>query len=69
MIGSALVGTFMGVFMAYGLVGPFATKVKAVVEEDAPFPQADPRSAGGETCIAIRRTSASKSGRQKHAPP
>lgn len=37
MIGSALVGTFMGVFMAYGLVGPFATKVKAVVEEDAHF--------------------------------
>ncbi|MGB3146436.1 MAG: flagellar motor stator protein MotA, partial [Paracoccaceae bacterium] len=30
MIGSALVGTFMGVFMAYGLVGPFAAKVKAV---------------------------------------
>ncbi|MEZ5885814.1 MAG: flagellar motor stator protein MotA [Paracoccaceae bacterium] len=37
MIGSALVGTFMGVFMAYGLVGPFAAKVKAVVEEDAHF--------------------------------
>ena len=37
MIGSALVGTFLGVFMAYGLVGPFASKVKAVVEEDAHF--------------------------------
>ena len=37
MIGSALVGTFMGVFMAYGLVGPFAAKVKTVVEEDAHF--------------------------------
>ncbi|MCY1126774.1 MULTISPECIES: flagellar motor stator protein MotA [unclassified Frigidibacter] len=37
MIGSALVGTFLGVFMAYGLVGPFAAKVKAVVEEDAHF--------------------------------
>ncbi|MFO1174642.1 MAG: flagellar motor stator protein MotA [Paracoccaceae bacterium] len=37
MIGSALVGTFMGVFMAYGLVGPFACKVKSVVEEDAHF--------------------------------
>lgn len=37
MIGSALVGTFMGVFMAYGLVGPFAVKVKSVVEEDANF--------------------------------
>lgn len=37
MIGSALVGTFLGVFMAYGLVGPFAAKVKAVIEEDAHF--------------------------------
>ncbi|WP_343116383.1 flagellar motor stator protein MotA [Ostreiculturibacter nitratireducens] len=37
MIGSALVGTFMGVFMAYGLVGPFASKVKTVVEEDSHF--------------------------------
>ena len=37
MIGSALVGTFMGVFMAYGLVGPFAVKVKSVIEEDANF--------------------------------
>jgi chemotaxis protein MotA len=37
MIGSALVGTFMGVFMAYGLVGPFAAKVKTVVEEEAHF--------------------------------
>ncbi|SIO49801.1 chemotaxis protein MotA [Rhodovulum sp. ES.010] len=37
MIGGALVGTFLGVFLAYGLVGPFATKVKTVVEEDAHF--------------------------------
>lgn len=37
LIGGALVGTFLGVFLAYGLVGPFATKVKAVVEEDAHF--------------------------------
>jgi len=39
MIGSALVGTFLGVFLAYGLVGPFAAKLKAVVEEDAHFYQ------------------------------
>ncbi|WP_226779913.1 flagellar motor stator protein MotA [Oceaniglobus trochenteri] len=39
MIGGALVGTFLGVFLAYGLVGPFATKLKAVVEEDAHFYQ------------------------------
>jgi len=39
MIGSALVGTFLGVFLAYGIVGPFATRVKAVVEEDGHFYQ------------------------------
>ncbi|PKP69767.1 MAG: flagellar motor stator protein MotA [Alphaproteobacteria bacterium HGW-Alphaproteobacteria-4] len=37
MIGGALVGTFLGVFMAYGFAGPFAQKVKSVVEEDSHF--------------------------------
>lgn len=37
MIGGALVGTFLGVFLAYGIVGPFANKVKSVVEEDSHF--------------------------------
>ena len=37
MIGGALVGTFLGVFLAYGFVGPFATRVKSVTEEDAHF--------------------------------
>ncbi|MCB6177935.1 flagellar motor stator protein MotA [Rhodobacter sp. Har01] len=39
MIGSALVGTFLGVFLAYGLVGPFSARVKQVVDEDAHFYQ------------------------------
>lgn len=39
MIGSALVGTFLGVFLAYGIVGPFAARVKTVVEDDAHFYQ------------------------------
>ncbi len=37
LIGSALVGTFLGVFLAYGLVGPFSVKVKSVVESDQHF--------------------------------
>ena len=37
MIGGALVGTFLGVFLAYGLVGPFASKVKALAEADHKF--------------------------------
>ena len=37
MIGSALVGTFMGVFLAYGIVGPLATRLKAIADEEALF--------------------------------
>lgn len=37
MIGSALVGTFLGVFLAYGLVGPFASRLQAIVDEEAAF--------------------------------
>lgn len=37
MIGSALVGTFLGVFLAYGLVGPFGTRLQAVVDEEGSF--------------------------------
>jgi len=37
MIGSALVGTFLGIFLAYGLVGPFAERVRGVTEEDGHF--------------------------------
>jgi len=39
MIGGALVGTFLGVFLAYGLMGPFAARVKTVIEEDTHFYQ------------------------------
>lgn len=39
MIGGALVGTFLGVFLAYDLMGPFAARVKTVVEEDIHFYQ------------------------------
>ncbi|MGR3631656.1 MAG: flagellar motor stator protein MotA [Limimaricola soesokkakensis] len=39
MIGGALVGTFLGVFLAYGFVGPFAAKLKTVIEEDLHFHQ------------------------------
>lgn len=39
LIGGALVGTFLGVFIAYGFVGPFASKVGAVIEEDGHFYQ------------------------------
>ena len=30
-------GTFLGVFLAYGLIGPFAARLKAVLEEEAQF--------------------------------
>lgn len=37
MIGGALVGTFLGVFLSYGFVGPFANRMRAVIEEDSHF--------------------------------
>ena len=37
MIGSALVGTFLGVFMAYGLVGPFAARLQSIIDEEGAF--------------------------------
>ncbi|HQT52587.1 MAG: flagellar motor stator protein MotA [Phenylobacterium sp.] len=37
MIGGALVGTFLGVFLAYGLVGPFAARLKEILEEEGSY--------------------------------
>jgi len=37
MIASALCGTFLGVLLAYGMVGPFAVRLKGVVEEEAKY--------------------------------
>ncbi|MDQ8757194.1 flagellar motor stator protein MotA [Sphingosinicella sp. LHD-64] len=35
MIGSALVGTFLGVLLSYGFAGPFANRAKQVIEADS----------------------------------
>jgi chemotaxis protein MotA len=43
MIGSALVGTFLGVLLSYGIVGPSAARLKAVLEAD------------GEIYLVVRR--------------
>jgi chemotaxis protein MotA len=37
MIGGALVGTFLGVLLAYGLMGPLATRLKSIVEEEQKY--------------------------------
>ena len=62
MIGGALVGTFLGVFLSYGLVGPFAAKVKDVVDEDGHFYQlirevlvANLHNHATNTCIEVGR--------------
>lgn len=39
MIGGALVGTFLGVFLAYGFVAPLASRIKAIFEGDSHFYQ------------------------------
>ncbi len=43
MIGSALVGTFLGVLLSYGIVGPCATRLKSVIDAD------------GEIYLVVRR--------------
>ncbi|HET9510105.1 MAG TPA: flagellar motor stator protein MotA [Sphingomonas sp.] len=35
MIGSALVGTFLGVLLAYGIVGPLANRLQQVIDADS----------------------------------
>ncbi len=37
MIGGALVGTFLGVFLSYSIVGPFADKVREINDEEHHF--------------------------------
>ncbi len=37
MIGGALVGTFLGVLLAYGLMGPMATRLNGIVGEDMKY--------------------------------
>jgi len=37
MIAAALLGTFLGVFLAYGLVGPIANRFGQIVEEEAVY--------------------------------
>ena len=37
MIGGALVGTFLGVLLAYGMAAPFAARMKGVVEEESKY--------------------------------
>lgn len=36
-IGSALVGTFLGVFLAYGFVGPISARMKEIYDEEHAF--------------------------------
>ena len=62
LIGGALVGTFLGVFLAYGLVGPFANKIKSVSEDEAHFYQlirevlvASLYSHASQICIEVGR--------------
>ncbi len=37
MIGSALVGTFLGILLAYGIAAPFAGRLKGVIEEESKY--------------------------------
>lgn len=62
LIGGALVGTFLGVFLAYGIVAPIAARLKAVTEQDAHFPRlirevlvANLHSHAANICVEVGR--------------
>jgi chemotaxis protein MotA len=68
MIGGALVGTFLGVFLAYGLVGPFSDKVKSIRDEEQQFYNlirealvANLHKHTPQLCIEVARRNAPKS--------
>ncbi len=74
MIGGALVGTFLGVFLAYGIVGPFADKVKAIHDEEQAFYNlirealvASLNKHTPQLCIEVARRNAPKKLRPKFA--
>jgi chemotaxis protein MotA len=37
MIGGALVGTFLGILLAYGIAAPFSGRMRGIVEEEAKY--------------------------------
>ena len=37
MIGGALVGTFLGVLLAYGMMAPMASRAKGIAEEESRY--------------------------------
>ena len=37
MIGGALVGTFLGVFLSYGFIGPMAARLRSIIEQEDRF--------------------------------
>ncbi len=68
MIGGALVGTFLGVFLAYGLVGPCSDKVKSIRDEEQQFYNlirealvANLHKHTPQLCIEVARRNAPKS--------
>ena len=71
MIGGALVGTFLGVFLAYGIVGPMAARMQSVVDEEGAFYHII-RRCWSPICTAMRRRFRSRSAaaacRAPHSP-
>ena len=70
MIGGALVGTFLGVFLAYCLVGPLADKIESVREQELRFYAlireaivASLQMHTPQICVEVARRNAPKSSR------
>jgi len=70
MIGGALVGTFLGVFLAYGLVGPLAERISGINAQDHRFYTliretivASLQSHSPQMCVEVARRNAPQSAR------
>jgi len=62
MIGGALVGTFLGVFLAYGFVAPISARIRSTVEQDQKFYElirdtliASLQRHGPQICVEVAR--------------
>lgn len=51
-VGAALVGTFLGVLLCYGIVGPMATLIEHQIKEEESYFH-DPHRPGGAVCLTV----------------
>jgi chemotaxis protein MotA len=54
LIGGALVGTFLGVFLAYGIFEPFGKRLVQIIDEDSEVLESGSSKSSLATCTATQ---------------